>query len=695
MKLRVTKELFPGRISKELPSNFIELGYGLQTDCMQAEMFFNRSFEPFYPYREVNKLWFDLFRDSERYTFDFADVGSREYEQDWSIFDWYHSGYEHNAWFAFPGVGGKMLIGDDSTFLIPDSPTHAVHISNVECDYHGKYAMQVTNDSDVWGGLAQDGKYCRPGVTYRFRGALRQVSGAAQARVEIYREGETSQPAAAAELGMLTGELTVKTAELTVPEEGRYTFALVIPPHSCVLCDDFSLLPDDRISVWKRGAVETGRYVAPQVIRFPGGCFASFYDWHDGIGAKRTPDNSWFWGGYNYNDVGVDELAQYMEALGANAMYCVNVHHPFKRYYEFVPAEQRGADPLDPEIPGTNKHWRQMEKFADLEQGAREARDLVEYCNGGTDTPWGAKRAANGHPAPYGIRYWEMDNETCRWFAPDEYARACVLYSRTMKQVDPGIKIGMDVYTHPLEALPQMLEIAGKDIDFFADRGANMNEKQALIRAYNEANGTDIKYCNTECLFVDAVDSFNLPVGMNGVTKSFVFSKWVYALNVARRMLDWQRRGDIMGFVNFNNLANTHSQSAIETAREGCYVTAAGEMLHQFANTPAAYVLRLEDKAFTDTDDFQVQAAYTEDRTALVVDILNRTETPQALQLDLGVFLQNGTATGHTLYAAEAFAMNTLTEKGIQKKKTVCPVENGVLTYEAEKLSFTELIVNL
>ena len=48
---------------------------------------------------------------------------------------------------------------------------------------------------------------------------------------------------------------------------------------------------------------------------------------------------------------------------------------------------------------------------------AADAADLVEYMNaevgvnpnGGID--WAAVRAANGHPEPYGVRYWEIGNE--------------------------------------------------------------------------------------------------------------------------------------------------------------------------------------------------------------------------------------------------------------------------------------------
>ena len=40
-----------------------------------------------------------------------------------------------------------------------------------------------------------------------------------------------------------------------------------------------------------------------------------------------------------------------------------------------------------------------------------EARDWVEYCNGTLDTPNVNLRKANGHDAPYGVRYWGIGNE--------------------------------------------------------------------------------------------------------------------------------------------------------------------------------------------------------------------------------------------------------------------------------------------
>ncbi len=40
-----------------------------------------------------------------------------------------------------------------------------------------------------------------------------------------------------------------------------------------------------------------------------------------------------------------------------------------------------------------------------------DVADLVEYLNGDVSTPWGARRAADGHPEPYRLRYLQIGNE--------------------------------------------------------------------------------------------------------------------------------------------------------------------------------------------------------------------------------------------------------------------------------------------
>lgn len=166
-RYRVTPaELAATPVSRLLYGHFIELGYGLQTELMSAEMLFNRSFEKLTPYRDINKEWFDLWLD--------ASDPSKGYETDWSRYDWYHSGYEHNAWFAAPGEQPSLLIRDDSTFFVEQSSTRDVSIARQSGALHGESCLRLDNrEAQEWGGVAQSGKFLRCGEALRFRGQMK------------------------------------------------------------------------------------------------------------------------------------------------------------------------------------------------------------------------------------------------------------------------------------------------------------------------------------------------------------------------------------------------------------------------------------------------------------------------------------------------------------------------------------------
>jgi hypothetical protein len=44
-------------------------------------------------------------------------------------------------------------------------------------------------------------------------------------------------------------------------------------------------------------------------------------------------------------------------------------------------------------------------------ESPQDLADFVEYVNGAADTPWGRRRAEDGHPQPYSLRYLELGNE--------------------------------------------------------------------------------------------------------------------------------------------------------------------------------------------------------------------------------------------------------------------------------------------
>lgn len=64
----------------------------------------------------------------------------------------------------------------------------------------------------------------------------------------------------------------------------------------------------------------------------------------------------------------------------------------------------------------------------------------MEYCLGSVHTKWGAVRAADGHPKPYHVKYWELGNKVWK-IKPDTYIKLIKRYVPAMRKRYPGIKI--------------------------------------------------------------------------------------------------------------------------------------------------------------------------------------------------------------------------------------------------------------
>src|ERR1035437_788333 len=137
----------------------------------------------------------------------------------------------------------------------------------------------------------------------------------------------------------------------------------------------------------------------PPILRWPGGSFVGKYKWKDGIGprSKRVDPLSF----------GIDEFLAFARKVGAEPVVVI---------------------PVGPRNP--------------VDQAAmiRDAVDLVAYCNGPPDSAWGKIRAQNGHPEPYRVKYWEIDNEISGMPATD-YIEVLGQFAPAMRKVDPNIRI--------------------------------------------------------------------------------------------------------------------------------------------------------------------------------------------------------------------------------------------------------------
>ena len=180
------------------------------------------------------------------------------------------------------------------------------------------------------------------------------------------------------------------------------------------------------------------RAIQVPVVRWPGGCFADEYHWRDGIGPKRKSTINAVWAGaVEPNTFGTDEFMDFTKQIGSEAYISVNV----------------GS--------GT----------------VQEATDWLAYMTAPATSSAGRERAANGHKAPYRVKYLGLGNEM--WgcggpFTGDEYVTrmkpfAHFVHNQNPDQAAPKIDfaaIAKDLMTgKPMDSLPrspsQMMNIAG------------------------------------------------------------------------------------------------------------------------------------------------------------------------------------------------------------------------------------------
>lgn len=148
----------------------------------------------------------------------------------------------------------------------------------------------------------------------------------------------------------------------------------------------------------------------PTCLRWPGGGYAAQYDWKWGIGPqeKRHRWDHWMWMDYDQNAFGTDEFIRFCREINSEPVIVVSVgfERPASEYESLI----------------------------------QNACDWVAYCNEPATGKWGSLRAANGHPEPYNVKYWEIDNEM--WEMGIERYEKCVRdFSVAMRKVDPSIKI--------------------------------------------------------------------------------------------------------------------------------------------------------------------------------------------------------------------------------------------------------------
>lgn len=315
---------------------------------------------------------------------------------------------------------------DGKSYEIPFQPTNQHHVSGMwEACYsndaqpcymldnatftNGKQSQVIENRSSKGyvginnKGLNRWGIATRKGE--KFEGEL-MMKGSAQ-RVFVALQSNDGEEYCRSEIKGINNEWTKHTFSLRAnAEDPDAKFVIYIEGKGKIWLDQVMLTPKnsapykklpvraDIADCFKQQGLTMLRY-GGSMVNAPDYKFASMR----GERSEREPyDGQWYH--FSTNGFGIIEFVEFASAMGYELSFAVNIND-------------------DPQVMA----------------------EMIEYFNGDTSTKWGAQRALDGHPKPYGIKYVEIGNEETLFeldteAAYDYYIERFNLLSESMRKVD-------------------------------------------------------------------------------------------------------------------------------------------------------------------------------------------------------------------------------------------------------------------
>ena len=183
---------------------------------------------------------------------------------------------------------------------------------------------------------------------------------------------------------------------------------------------------------FRTDVIDAMKKIRVPIIRWPGGCFVSSYNWKKAVGPVRTPMFDKAWRVEDPNSFGTDEFVKLCRKIGCEPYICTNA--------------------------GTGT--------------AEEMSDWVEYCNLECEGEFARWRIANGYEQPHKVRYWSIGNENYGWWeigakAVGEWGRLVLESAKMMKHVDPDAELSAAALTD-IDWNVDLLKQAGQHLDWIS-----------------------------------------------------------------------------------------------------------------------------------------------------------------------------------------------------------------------------------
>lgn len=439
-------------------------------------------------------------------------------------------------------------------------------------------------------GISQDGIAVEQGQACRFSCYLKQEGISGPVQITLHHEGKVYATAEFRPTGawqkyqvQIAAAETDTDATLSIAYRGPGTLWL----------DNASLMPLDTVGGWRKDVFEALRALKPGIVRYGGSTLDDAnlgdFKWRDTIGDpdRRPPFTAW--GGLQPTGPGLEEIVQFIQAVGAEPLICVR--------FEKSSPEEAAAE--------------------------------VEYFNGSVDTPMGAMRAKNGHPQPYHIRYWQVGNER----GGAAYETALASFCKAMRAIDPTIKL-MSSFPSPT-----VLRNAADAIDYTCPHQYNIYDMSGTEAELNRVR--EMIQTNAPGRHIHVgVTEWNTTAGDAGPRRAML---WTLdnALACARYHNLLHRNCDLVEIANRSNLTNSFCSGIIQTDRSRLYKTPTYYMQQLYAtlagNRPLA--LRSDLPAQLGTD---LSATLSADGKTLTLFVVNESGDAIERPLDLSAFGAEG-----------------------------------------------------
>jgi alpha-N-arabinofuranosidase len=331
-------------------------------------------------------------------------------------------------------VQGNGFEGKDfENYWRPVGEAGAVTVVNTSFK-NGEKSLQIKiKNSSAW--IQQGRFYIQKGLTYSGSLWVNILEGSPKITVRLKaNSGSLIKEIPLSSNGKGWNEVTFSFYSPVT--DSQATLEIGASGNATLLLDFISFMRED---LKKSGMLRPDLFTAiknlkPPFIRWPGGSFASTYKWKDGIGprAARKYHPNVIWGGYaDYYGFGTDEFMEFCRQLDTEPLIV-------------LPA------------PGTGP------------EDVRYAMDWVHYLNDPATTEMGKLRASNGHPEPYNVKYFQIDNEPMNLgIGPDQYARIVNIYGNALRKIDAQIKIVAcgQKRSNDINWSQKIIDIAGDNFD--------------------------------------------------------------------------------------------------------------------------------------------------------------------------------------------------------------------------------------